>query len=71
MRKWNEESEWLVQKTINEIEEDDQKIEKNDRKDERHDRRKYLNKNDHQAVGSCDLDVFFARDRRPLEAKIK
>ena len=71
VRKWDEESEWLLRKTSNETEEDDQKVEKSGRENERHDRRKYLDKDDRQAVESCDLNVFSARDRRSFEAKIK
>ena len=71
MRKWDEKNEWLLRKTSNETEEDDQKVEKNDREDERHNRRKYLNKNDRQIIESCDFDVFLARDRRLFETKIK
>ena len=71
VRKWDEKSEWLFRKTSNETEKDDQKVEKNDREDERHGRRKYLNKNDRQTVESCDLNAFFAWDRRSLEAKVK
>ena len=71
MRKWSEESEWLLRKTSNEIKRGDQKVEKNGREDERHDRKKYLNKDDRQTIENCDLDVFSARDRRFLETKIK
>ena len=71
VRKWDEENEWLLRKTNNETEENDQKIEKSDREDEKHDRRKYLNKNDRQTIESCDLNVFFARDRRLSETKVK
>ena len=60
MRKCDENSEWMLRKTNNEIEEDDQKIEKSDREDERHDERKYLSKNSGQTVDDRDFSVFSA-----------
>ena len=62
MRERDEDSERMLRKTNNEIEENDQKIEKNDWKNERHDWRKYLSKNNDQTVDDRDFNIFSTRD---------
>ena len=61
----------MFRKINNEIEKNNQKIEKNDRENERHDWKKYLNKDNNQAVDDRNFNFFFARDQRSFEAKIK
>ena len=71
MRERDESNERMLRKINNEIEEGDQEIEKSDWENERHDWRKYLSKNNNQTVDDRDLSIFFARDQRSLETKIK
>ena len=58
MRKRDKNNKWIFRKINDKIEKNNQKIEKNNRKDEKHDWRKYLNKDNDQAVDDRDLNVF-------------
>ena len=61
----------MFRKINNKTEENKQKIEKDDREDERHNKRKYLNKDNDQAVDDRDFNAFFTRDQRFFKMKIK
>ena len=70
VRECNENNEWMLRKTNNEIKENDQKIKKSSREDERHDWRKCLNKNNDQIVDDRDFNFFSARNQRSFKAKV-